>query len=76
MRLLSHIQQHLPTPSGAQVEDDFDLRNQLETLLARASARSGKARVVGEVDEDVINLVAMLFDFILDDRTLRIRSRP
>ncbi|WP_220811595.1 DUF1631 domain-containing protein [Pseudomonas paralcaligenes] len=70
MRLLSHIQQHLPTPSGAQVEDDFDLRNQLETLLARASARSGKARVVGEVDEDVINLVAMLFDFILDDRTL------
>jgi hypothetical protein len=70
MRLLSHIQQHLPTPSGAQVADDFDLRNQLETLLARASARSGKARVVGEVDEDVINLVAMLFDFILDDRTL------
>lgn len=70
MRLLSHIQQHLPTPGGASVVDDFDLRNQLETLLARASARSGKARVVGEVDEDVINLVAMLFDFILDDRTL------
>jgi hypothetical protein len=26
--------------------------------------------VVGEVDEDVINLVSMLFEFILDDRTL------
>ena len=67
MRLLSHMQQRLP---ASQVLDDFDLRNQLENLLARASAKSGKARVVGEVDEDVINLVAMLFEFILDDRTL------
>lgn len=67
MRLLSHMQQRLP---ASQVADDFDLRNQLENLLVRASAKSGKARVVGEVDEDVINLVAMLFEFILDDRTL------
>jgi len=69
MRLLSHLQQRLP--AGEQVmSDDFDLRHQLESLLARASAKSGKARVVGEVDEDVINLVAMLFEFILDDRSL------
>ncbi|VXC80809.1 conserved hypothetical protein [Pseudomonas sp. 8Z] len=67
MRLLSHIQQRAP----AQVAvDDFDLRPQLEQLLARASAKTGKTRVVGEVDEDVINLVSMLFEFILDDRTL------
>ncbi|MET1081075.1 MAG: DUF1631 domain-containing protein [Pseudomonas sp.] len=67
MRLLSHMQQRLPV----QVDtDEFDLRNQLENLLTRASAKSGKARVVGEVDEDVINLVSMLFEFILDDRTL------
>ncbi|MNQ08067.1 hypothetical protein D3C85_208570 [compost metagenome] len=66
LRLLSHMQQHAP----AQVSDDSDLREQLEQLLVRASARSGKARVVGEVDEDVINLVSMLFEFILDDRTL------
>ncbi|MDP3364446.1 MAG: DUF1631 domain-containing protein, partial [Pseudomonas sp.] len=67
MRLLSHIQQRAP----AQVSvEDFDLRDQLERLLERASAKSGKARVVGEVDEDVINLVSMLFEFILDDRTL------
>ncbi|KFX68504.1 thymidine phosphorylase [Pseudomonas taeanensis MS-3] len=66
MRLLSHMQQRAP----AQVSDDFDLREQLEQLLSRASAKSGKARVVGEVDEDVINLVSMLFEFILDDRTL------
>ncbi|TBU88636.1 DUF1631 domain-containing protein [Phytopseudomonas dryadis] len=66
MRLLSHMQQRAPM----QVGMDLDLRDQLEQLLARASAKSGKARVVGEVDEDVINLVSMLFEFILDDRTL------
>lgn len=66
MRLLSHMQQRAP----AQASDDFDLREQLEGLLTRASAKAGKARVVGEVDEDVINLVSMLFEFILDDRTL------
>ena len=66
MRLLSHMQQRAP----AQVSDDFDLREQLESLLVRASAKAGKTRVVGEVDEDVINLVSMLFEFILDDRTL------
>ena len=69
MRLLSHLQQHFPV-GGQQVSDDYDLRRQLESLLTRASAKSGKARVVGEIDEDVINLVAMLFEFILDDRTL------
>ena len=69
LRLLSHMQQRLPEPS-AVAADDLGLRNQLETLLGRASAKSGKARVVGEGDEDVINLVSMLFEFILDDRTL------
>ncbi|MBM7061519.1 DUF1631 domain-containing protein [Pseudomonas sp. UL073] len=65
-RLLSHLQQRMPM----QAADDIDLRRQLEQLLSRASAKSGKTRVVGEVDEDVINLVSMLFEFILDDRTL------
>ncbi len=67
LRLLSHLQQRAPAPAAM---DDFDLRQQLEQLLMRASVKSGKARVVGEVDEDVINLVSMLFEFILDDRTL------
>lgn len=66
MRLLSHMQQGVPVQAG----DDFDLRAQLENLLVRASVKAGKVRVVGEVDEDVINLVSMLFEFILDDRTL------
>ncbi|GIZ11650.1 DUF1631 domain-containing protein [Pseudomonas sp. NCCP-436] len=67
MRLLSHLQQRTQEPVEVA---DFDLREQLEQLLARVSAKSGKARIVGEVDEDVINLVSMLFEFILDDRTL------
>lgn len=65
MRLLSHLQSRAP-----QQVDEYDLHGQLEQLLHRVSAKSGKSRVVGEVDEDVINLVSMLFEFILDDRTL------
>ncbi|MBH3463989.1 DUF1631 domain-containing protein [Pseudomonas carnis] len=64
LRLLSHLQQYVPEPGG---EDDFDLRNQLEQLLTRGSVKSGKSRVLEEADEDVINLVAMLFEFMFDD---------
>ncbi|UCZ87517.1 DUF1631 domain-containing protein [Pseudomonas sp. L5B5] len=67
LRLLSHLQQYVPPPS---VQDDFDLRNQLEQLLTRVSVKSGKSRVVDVADEDVINLIAMLFECILDDRNL------
>ncbi|MBC3957090.1 DUF1631 domain-containing protein [Pseudomonas triticifolii] len=67
LRLLSHLQQYVP---AQQASDDFDLRDQLEQLLTRVSVRSGKSRGVGAGDEDVINLIAMLFEFILDDRNL------
>ncbi|QHD05099.1 DUF1631 domain-containing protein [Pseudomonas sp. R76] len=67
LRLLSHLQQYVPEP---EVEDDFDLRNQLGQLLTRVSVKSGKSRVVEEADEDVINLIALLFEFILNDRTV------
>ncbi|MFJ7283246.1 DUF1631 domain-containing protein [Pseudomonas sp. NPDC099000] len=67
LRLLSHLQQYVPTLA---TQDDFDLRNQLEQLLTRVSVKSGKSRVVGVADEDVINLIAMLFECILDDRNL------
>ena len=66
MRLLSHMQQHLPQ----QPSLDQDLREQLDQLLVRASANSKNTRVVGQVDDDVINLVAMLFEFILDDHNI------
>ncbi|MBX9406072.1 DUF1631 domain-containing protein [Pseudomonas baetica] len=67
LRLLSHLQQYVPALAA---QDDFDLRNQLEQLLTRVSVKSGKSRVVGGADEDVINLIAMVFDCILDDRNL------
>ncbi|AUG05815.1 DUF1631 domain-containing protein [Pseudomonas sp. S09G 359] len=67
LRLLSHLQQYVPEP---EAEDDFDLRNQLEQLLTRVSVKSGKSRVVENSDEDVINLIALLFEFILNDRTV------
>ena len=66
LRLLSHIQLHLPSHAQA----DVDMRAQLDHLLQRASAKTGKTRVVADSDDDVINVVAMLFEFILDDRTL------
>jgi hypothetical protein len=71
LRLLSHLQQYVPSPQAVETPpDDYNLRQQLEQLLTRVSVKSGKFRVVGSIDEDVINLVAMLFDFILEDRNL------
>ncbi|NVZ72657.1 DUF1631 domain-containing protein [Pseudomonas costantinii] len=67
LRLLSHLQQYVPEP---EAEDDFDLCNQLEQLLTRVSVKSGKSRVVEDADEDVINLVALLFEFILNDHSV------
>lgn len=67
LRLLSHLQQYVPAPA---IEDEFDLRSQLEQLLTRVSVRSGKSRVVDDADEDVINLISMMFEFILDDDNL------
>jgi hypothetical protein len=73
LRLLSHLQQYVPEP---EAEDDFDLRNQLEQLLTRVSVKSGKSRVVEAADEDVINLMALLFEFILNDRTVPDAFKP
>lgn len=67
LRMLSHLQQYVP---ASAIQDDFDLRAQLEQLLTRISVKSGKSRVVGVADEDVINLIALLFECILDDRNL------
>ena len=71
LRLLSHMQTRAP-----QTVDDFDLQEQLGSLLSRVSAKTGKSRVVGEIDDDVINLVSMLFEFILTTVPCRILSRP
>ena len=67
LRLLSHLQHYVPPTSQV---DDFDLHHQLEQLLTRVSVKSGTYRKVEGVDEDVINLIAMLFEFIQADHNL------
>ena len=47
-----------------------DLHQVVEQLLARSAAAEGKTPALNEMDEDLINLVSMLFEFILDDYNL------
>ncbi|MFL1467276.1 DUF1631 domain-containing protein [Marinobacter sp. DUT-3] len=47
-----------------------DLRQVVEQLLAHKVAADGKKPALNEMDEDLINLVSMLFEFILDDYNL------
>ncbi|NBA97873.1 DUF1631 domain-containing protein [Pseudomonas sp. R5(2019)] len=61
MRLLSHLQQFVPVPDAVV---EFDLRDQLEQMLSRLSVKSGTLRVLSEFDEDVLNLMALLFEAI------------
>ncbi|MFJ4348374.1 DUF1631 domain-containing protein [Pseudomonas sp. NPDC089401] len=67
LRLLSHLQNYVP---AAIDEDDFDLGQQLEQLLLRVSVRSGTRRRIGHADEDMINLVGLLFAYIEGDDNL------
>lgn len=64
-RLLSFLQRQ-PAPAAGTA----NLRRQLDTLLARASANSPRPRVIGRLDEDVITLVTMLFEQVLGDAAL------
>lgn len=47
----------------------FDLRSYIKQMLAQGQPE-GEAQAVQQVDEDVINLVAMFFDFVLDDQNI------
>lgn len=76
LQLLQVVQQH-ETPSLAEQQQNallgdvpakLDIHNALSELLARKMPN--KVMSVGQVDSDAINLVAMLFQFILDDRNL------
>lgn len=65
-KILAEIQQAASLISGS---DHFDVLSALgDQLAARSSETSIQA--VGQVSENVINLVSILFDFILDDDTL------
>jgi hypothetical protein len=67
IKILSLAQQqntvNAPVASGAPVS----LRNLLADLLRNETQT---AAAINQVDDDVINLVSMMFEFILDDRNL------
>ncbi|MDZ5112953.1 DUF1631 domain-containing protein [Pseudomonas putida] len=67
LRLLSHLQHYVP---ATHEDDDFELGQQLEQLLLRVSVRSGTRRRIDVADEDMINLVGLLFAFIQSDDNL------
>lgn len=48
----------------------IDLRSAVQQILAQSQTGDGKKPALKEVDEDLINLVSMLFEFILDDYNL------
>ncbi|WP_372964795.1 DUF1631 domain-containing protein [Marinobacter sp.] len=47
-----------------------DLRQVVQQLLSQVETQDGRKPALNEVDEDLINLVSMLFEFILDDHNL------
>ncbi|AMQ90880.1 DUF1631 domain-containing protein [Marinobacter sp. LQ44] len=64
MARLSDLQGSLTQVSGVEV---VPLRQQIVSVLQEPG---GKKATLGQVDGDVVNLVSMLFDFILEDRQL------
>lgn len=48
---------------------NFDLRNYMRQLLKQSEKKDTKLGIE-QVDEDIINLVAMFFDFVLDDHNI------
>jgi len=75
---LADMLNSLPSYENLQDSDDLstgkpvelDLRQVVQQLLARAEGQDGRKPALNEVDEDLINLVSMLFEFILDDYNL------
>ena len=75
--LLNLLAQEPPGPSFSGVEDlsegeplEIDLRGAVKQILLGQKTSDGKQPALKEVDEDLINLVSMLFEFILDDGNL------
>lgn len=59
-----------PDDLSTGIPIDVDLQQVVQQLLARAESQDGRKPALNEVDEDLINLVSMLFEFILDDYNL------
>ncbi|MES9964582.1 MAG: DUF1631 domain-containing protein [Candidatus Sedimenticola sp. 20ELBAFRAG] len=61
---LTSIQQ---APQAADNSNVIDLRGRLQDQLGTGA---GSGRVFGRAEEDVIDVISMLFEFILDDHTI------
>jgi len=66
-QLILQLNQLQSSVQNAQNEKPVPLRDQLKPVLRSGEGQSAS---VGQVDDDVINLVSMLFEFILEDRQL------
>lgn len=71
MSMLSTLQEQIPQ----QTLDDktptvINIRDALGALLEQKNRTSGESSSLNQVDEDLINLVSMLFEFILEDYNL------
>ncbi len=67
MTLLTQAQQQSPmTGTASEATSVQDVR----ALVTQLLSRSGGKGELNQVDEDVINLVSMMFEFILEDRNL------
>lgn len=65
------ISQHLPAHAGNALELAGEVQQLKEHLLAQiGSLRGERPSQVSTIDEDTIDLVGMLFEFILEDRNL------
>lgn len=75
---LYQILTQLPQSADVQTSDNLsrgepvivDLHSIVENLLQQQKTSDGKPAALNESDEDLINLVSMLFEFILDDYNL------
>lgn len=65
LELLNQIQPRVASASPAQ---RFDLRDLIDKLLAKQDPETPQS--LHQPDEDLINLVAMFFDFVLDDQAV------
>lgn len=75
---LDELLNALPAPHTVPESGDLsdgepivlDLRQIVQGLLANNAQQDDRQPALNEVDEDLINLVSMLFEFILDDSNL------
>src|SRR5690606_6582262 len=65
LALLTKAQHHQPQTmsSAASVQD-------VKAVVTQLLSQGGANNSINQVDEDVINLVSMMFEFILEDRSL------